>query len=71
MILLVWLDDGQKFSLMFFLCYSDVKSCSPSNYKCGNGKCVSKVNPECDGVKDCYDGSDERRCGNLLTSKLY
>ncbi|XP_024136443.1 suppressor of tumorigenicity 14 protein isoform X1 [Oryzias melastigma] len=40
-----------------------VKSCSPSNYKCGNGKCVSKVNPECDGVKDCYDGSDERRCG--------
>ncbi|KAF6727343.1 Suppressor of tumorigenicity 14-like protein [Oryzias melastigma] len=48
-----------------------VKSCSPSNYKCGNGKCVSKVNPECDGVKDCYDGSDERRCGNLHTSKLY
>lgn len=41
----------------------DVKGCSSSSYKCANGKCVSKVNPECDGVKDCYDGSDELRCG--------
>ncbi|XP_046879507.1 suppressor of tumorigenicity 14 protein homolog [Hypomesus transpacificus] len=39
------------------------KGCSPSSYKCTNGKCVSKINPECDGVKDCSDGSDEMRCG--------
>ncbi|KAF3836505.1 hypothetical protein F7725_029063 [Dissostichus mawsoni] len=39
------------------------KGCSSSSYKCSNGKCVSKVNPECDGVKDCFDGSDEMRCG--------
>ncbi|KAJ8279327.1 hypothetical protein COCON_G00063930 [Conger conger] len=39
------------------------KGCSLSSYKCASGKCVNKVNPECDGVKDCGDGSDEERCG--------
>ncbi|XP_053716301.1 suppressor of tumorigenicity 14 protein homolog [Synchiropus splendidus] len=39
-----------------------VKGCSPSSFKCSNGKCVSKANPECDWVKDCSDGSDELRC---------
>ncbi|XP_042566190.1 suppressor of tumorigenicity 14 protein homolog [Clupea harengus] len=38
------------------------KGCSPSSFKCSNGKCVNKMNPECDGVKDCKDGSDEMRC---------
>lgn len=54
------------FVLMGEVCYSysvDLKGCSVSSYKCANGKCVSKVNPECDGVKDCFDGSDELRCG--------
>ncbi|MBN3309803.1 ST14 protein, partial [Amia calva] len=39
------------------------KACSPSSYKCLNGKCLNKLNPECDGVKDCTDGSDEVGCG--------
>lgn len=55
------------------LCLSsilDVKGCSSSSYKCANGKCVSKVNPECDGVKDCYDSSDELRCGKFSLTKL-
>ncbi|XP_029104584.1 suppressor of tumorigenicity 14 protein isoform X2 [Scleropages formosus] len=39
------------------------KGCSPTSYKCANGKCVTKINPECDGIKDCVDGSDEMRCG--------
>ncbi|XP_058706682.1 transmembrane protease serine 7-like [Poecile atricapillus] len=38
------------------------KSCSPYAYKCLNGKCLLKPNPECDGKRDCTDGSDEMNC---------
>ncbi|XP_053944348.1 transmembrane protease serine 7-like isoform X2 [Cuculus canorus] len=38
------------------------KSCSPYAYKCINGKCLLKSNPECDGKRDCADGSDEMSC---------
>ncbi|KAI4894139.1 hypothetical protein NFI96_011323 [Prochilodus magdalenae] len=43
------------------------KGCSPTSYKCANGKCINKVNPECDGIKDCKDGSDELRCAGCGT----
>ncbi|XP_040438988.1 suppressor of tumorigenicity 14 protein-like isoform X1 [Falco naumanni] len=38
------------------------RSCSPYAYKCPNGKCLLKPNPECDGKRDCADGSDEMNC---------
>uniref|UniRef100_A0A3Q3W5H8 Peptidase S1 domain-containing protein n=1 Tax=Mola mola TaxID=94237 RepID=A0A3Q3W5H8_MOLML len=38
------------------------KGCPSSSYKCANGKCLRKTNPECDGIKDCFDGLDELRC---------
>ncbi|XP_074839616.1 LOW QUALITY PROTEIN: suppressor of tumorigenicity 14 protein homolog [Carettochelys insculpta] len=38
------------------------KSCSSPAYKCLNGKCLTKPNPECDGIRDCGDGSDEMNC---------
>lgn len=38
-------------------------TCTKDTYRCKNGLCVSKINPECDGKKDCSDGSDEKYCG--------
>ncbi|XP_053307831.1 suppressor of tumorigenicity 14 protein [Spea bombifrons] len=34
-------------------------ACTELTYKCKNNECISKTNPECDGEKDCADGSDE------------
>lgn len=36
--------------------------CGALNYRCADGSCVKKTNPECDSVKDCADGSDEQNC---------
>ncbi|KAM8888770.1 transmembrane protease serine 9 [Synchiropus picturatus] len=36
--------------------------CPDSTFTCDNGECVTKVNPECDYIPDCADGSDEARC---------
>lgn len=43
-------------------------TCTDLTYKCKNNKCISKVNPECDGTEDCDDGSDEENCGMLRTT---
>ncbi|NWS77009.1 TMPS9 protease, partial [Crotophaga sulcirostris] len=37
-------------------------SCPADTFSCRNSQCVWKENPECDGQKDCADGSDERGC---------
>lgn len=37
--------------------------CPKSAFSCGNGQCVTTVNPECDDRVDCSDGSDEAGCG--------
>ncbi|XP_069007183.1 transmembrane protease serine 9 [Embiotoca jacksoni] len=36
--------------------------CPDSAFACDNGECVTKLNPECDFIPDCADGSDEARC---------
>ncbi|XP_053126279.1 suppressor of tumorigenicity 14 protein [Hemicordylus capensis] len=45
--------------------------CQQYTYKCRNGLCVSKTNPECDGTADCSDNSDEDNCncGRRFLSK--
>ncbi|KAM7409856.1 hypothetical protein PAMA_001385 [Pampus argenteus] len=36
--------------------------CPENTFTCDNGECVTKLNPECDFIPDCADGSDEVRC---------
>ncbi|CAL8254300.1 unnamed protein product [Merluccius merluccius] len=36
-------------------------NCS-GNFRCSANSCISKVNPECDGVSDCPNQRDERNC---------
>ncbi|CAL8308420.1 unnamed protein product [Lota lota] len=39
-----------------------IARCPDNTFTCDNGECVTKLNPECDFVSDCSDGSDEARC---------
>ncbi|XP_043923954.1 transmembrane protease serine 6 [Protopterus annectens] len=36
--------------------------CTASSYKCADGSCIKKPNPECDLTTDCHDMSDENNC---------
>lgn len=47
-----------------------VQQCSEFTFLCKNGLCISKVNPECDGVADCEDGSDEDKCRKFSSGPL-
>ncbi|XP_074834435.1 transmembrane protease serine 9 [Carettochelys insculpta] len=36
--------------------------CTSFTFKCSSKICIGKANPECDGIADCSNGSDERNC---------
>ena len=43
-----------------------VGQCKSDQFECQNHECVS-LSKRCDWRKDCSDGSDEFRCGNVST----
>ena len=45
-----------------------VGQCKSDQFECQNHECVS-LSKRCDWRKDCSDGSDEFRCGNVLQHK--
>lgn len=40
--------------------------CGTFTFQCEDRSCVKKPNPQCDGLPDCRDGSDERHCGEPM-----
>uniref|UniRef100_A0A672H581 Transmembrane serine protease 9 n=1 Tax=Salarias fasciatus TaxID=181472 RepID=A0A672H581_SALFA len=42
--------------------FSLTTRCPDNTFTCDSGECVTKVNPECDSIPDCADGSDEAHC---------
>lgn len=37
-------------------------TCTDKDFKCLDGDCVKKINPECDNQPDCSDNTDEENC---------
>ncbi|TRZ01440.1 hypothetical protein DNTS_023540, partial [Danionella cerebrum] len=46
----------------FYEIGNDLSKCPESTFTCDSGECITKVNPECDYITDCVDGSDEAFC---------
>lgn len=42
--------------------------CPGEAFACQNGQCVAPGNVQCDGRKNCSDGSDEAECGGSLAA---
>lgn len=48
-----------------------LQRCSEFTFRCNSGKCISKLNPDCDGEPDCEDGSDEDNCRTLSRAHTF
>ena len=50
-------------------CFPFVATCSFTEFRCANGRCVSR-DFRCDLEDDCGDRSDERNCSKFLVTFL-
>lgn len=44
-----------------------VRTCGPDQFKCDDGNCLLGSR-QCNGLRDCSDGSDEVNCKNSMRS---
>lgn len=47
--------------------YAGVITCAPNEFRCTGGGCVA-LSWQCDGDRDCSDGSDEQSCRNFVAT---
>ena len=45
----------------------DCTTCGPDDFQCDSGQCIA-AEFQCDSYLDCFDNSDELRCGKLLNT---
>lgn len=53
-------------------CFTDTTTPAPCNryqFLCRSGQCISK-DKHCDGIENCYDGSDELYCSKYTLSQI-
>lgn len=45
------------------MCFVAVRSCGLDQFRCDDGSCI-QGSRQCNGLRDCADGSDEVNCKN-------
>lgn len=51
--------------------FCNVQSCAFGFYKCHRENYCIALENVCDGINQCWQGDDERNCGNLLINFVF
>lgn len=49
--------------------FSLLDQCAENMFRCGDGTCLD-LRHKCDGRRDCFDNSDEEKCGKIFSTGL-